>query len=121
MAHVGRLDAILAALPPEDAALISGLAEPPWKARARRLDARDAAIRRAAETLTGESAYSVACELSRRLSRYLAGSGWALDARDGVPDGAPELRRALYDIAQHGEARTLGWRQILKVTTTATR
>jgi hypothetical protein len=59
--------------------------------------------------------YPKAFELSRRFCRYLAGSSWMLDQRDGLPTDASPFRVACFEIARHGNGKALSWRRILEI------
>jgi len=114
MTHQDRLDRILPMLPPDDAAWLSEQLDPPWKQRARRLDARDAAIREALALLIRGGAPSHAsaeAELVRRLNRYLSTAAWRTE-RDlpALPESADPLPRLLHRIARanHGRGLSLG-------------
>ena len=96
-------------------ALIAALAERPWQTRARRQTARDAAVRAAILLLDGATDYANACELSRRFCRYLTGSSWLLDQREGLPADSSPFRAACFEIARRGVGKPLGWRRIIEI------
>lgn len=111
-----RLDAILAKLPPEDAAYVAPRLLLPCQLRARRLADRDAAIRAALPLLGKAPGTPAAAELQRVLARYLDGPGWRLDRPlAALPDDAASLRRLLHRIARTNEGHGLGWRQVLRI------
>ena len=97
----GRLERIMALIPPDDALWLSERLEPRWRQRARRLDMRNAAIARALELLLPEagSLYAAARTLESALrSQRISAPG--------------ELGAVLREIAMLNENRSLGWRQI---------
>ncbi len=110
---VNRLGRILARLPEEEAEWL--LSRVSLRASVRsQLEYRDVAIRDAAAMLDGGNSRR-AVDLERELRRYLA-AGWNADVRSGAPaPDAPPLRHKLFEIASANRARSLGWRQIMRV------
>ena len=109
-----RLEAILGALPIDDALWLSERLEPAWRARERRLAIRDTAIRETWAQLTG-NATARSEELARLLANYI-GSAWPHDrAAGGPPAGSLHRRQTLYTIATLNDGDKLAWRQIMRV------
>lgn len=106
----GRLERILSSLPPDDAAYLSSLVEPPWKQRARRLAARDSIVVVAAGGLGEIAPARQARALERALERYLA-SAWPTDRLIGPL----QENLALYRLAVLNDGRGLGWRRIVDI------
>lgn len=106
----GRLDRILSGLPPDDAAFLSSLVEPPWKQRARRLERRDAIVVVAAGGLGEIAPARQARALERAYVRYLA-SAWHTDRLIGPL----QENLALYRLATLNDGRPLGWRRIVDI------
>lgn len=99
MIDLRRLDRILDALPPADAAFLSPLVEPPWRQRERRLAARDAAIRAALELLAGDP--NPVARLVEQMRRPRSATGACpvagavaaiLELNDGAALGARQVR-----------------------------
>jgi hypothetical protein len=112
----GRLAAILVRLPPNDAEWLTDQLEPAWARRARRLQARDEAVRTAARRFyPGMAPTPCAAVLATAIDRYLA-TTWPRE-RD-IAELRPEasaLRTALHLIAWLNEGRSIGARQIRNV------
>ena len=96
-----------------DVSALSAYLEPPWRARQRRLNARDAAIRKALAGFSEMGTTSAARELATRLRRYLATAAWASDQHEPCP--ANPAHELLHRIALANEGGALGWRQIMRV------
>jgi hypothetical protein len=112
----GRLAAILDQLPPDDAAWLFDQIAPPWRRRARRLQARDEAVRSAAGRFyPGMSPTPCAAALATATARYLA-TAWPRE-RDitDLPQSASALRAALHLICRLNNGGSLGMRQIINI------
>lgn len=110
------ISAILTAgrvLTQQDVLLLSAELEPAWIRRQRRLNARDAAIRKALAGFSEMGTTSAAREVETRLRRYLATAAWASDQHEPCP--ANPAHELLHRIALANEGGALGWRQIMRV------
>ncbi len=85
----------------------------PWLARSYRLSLRNAAVVAALAACEAPDPTVRACELERRLARYLAGAAWRVERDlDALHDGAPEMGRRLHALAKSNNGEGLGWRRI---------
>jgi len=110
------LSRILDSLPAADALLLSPLIEAPAAARARRMAARDDALRAAADLIEGGSDYARACALACALGGFVAGSTWrAHRDADTLPADATPLYVLLHRALRLNDGKPLRWRQALNV------
>ncbi|MDT7952389.1 MAG: hypothetical protein RQ966_12875 [Acetobacteraceae bacterium] len=112
-----RLDTILVAGRPllaEDVEFLAGqLGEPPWRARRRRLDARDAAVRDLARRLCPAAPPTAAARIVEgALSGYLA-TRWRWErALDALPEGSAPVDVALHRLARLNGGLGIGRRRL---------
>jgi hypothetical protein len=112
-----RLDRILAALPPDDAAWLAARLEPPWRVRQRRLGQRDEAVRAyAAAACVGLPPTAAAKAVAAALERYL-GTAWPRERELADLPDAPASRSALHRLARLNDGGPIGWRQLLNIVT----
>ncbi len=107
---------LLDGLPAETALLLSPLIEAPAAARARRMAARDDALRAAADLIEGGSDYARACALACDLGSFAAGSTWrAHRDADTLPADATPLYVLLHRALRLNDGKPLRWRQALNI------
>ncbi len=118
MPDLDRLERIIAILPAEDGAWLSGQLEPPWKQRARRLAERDRAIAAVCANLFPIARPTVAAKsLARAWARYLD-ARWQHERylSELPPDlGAAAQHVALHELTRMNDGCCLGWRAIYDV------
>jgi hypothetical protein len=98
-----RAREVLDGLPADQAAELSAALEPSWKARSRRMGARDCAIRVAVASFYPGRRHTAALAIERDLGRIVAGAGAGFDEAQVA---------ALRQVVDLNRGRPIGWRQI---------
>ncbi len=110
----GRLAAILARLPPDDAAYLSTRLLQPWERRQRRLEARDAAVLEAFAAVPTLQPTPAARLIATELARYLA-SAWRIERDRDLAITGDALRATVARIARANDGQPIGYRQLLNI------
>lgn len=112
---LGRIEAILARLAPDDRAFLEPRLLPRSLRRRRRLQERDAAVIGARQRFFPDRHVTVAARRLAAALRAFRDSNWRWERHAGLPAGASERHRALYRILKANGGATLGWRRIVDI------